>query len=62
MTDDNTGILIGGTKLDVTKEYAKDVAAGSAVGALSGLVFVLLQGAILAEVLRWELPSAQAEV
>ena len=43
-TDDNTGVLIGGTKLDVTKEYAKDVAAGSAVGALSGLVFGALAG------------------
>ena len=38
-TDDGTGVLIGGTKMDVTKEYAKDIAAGSATGALSGLVF-----------------------
>ena len=38
-TDDSSGVLVGGTKMDVTKEYAKDVAAGSAVGALSGLVF-----------------------
>lgn len=38
-TDDGTGLLVGGTKMDVTKEYAKDMAAGSAVGALSGLVF-----------------------
>lgn len=43
-TDDNTGVLIGGTKLDVTKEYAKDVAGGSAVGALSGVVFGALAG------------------
>ena len=43
-TDDNTGVLIGGTKLDVTKEYAKDLAAGSAAGALSGLVFGALAG------------------
>ena len=38
-TDDGTGVLVGGTKVDATKEYAKDLAAGSAVGALSGLVF-----------------------
>ncbi len=38
-TDDSTGILVGGTKMDVTKEYAKDLAVGSAAGALSGLVF-----------------------
>ena len=43
-TDDNTGVLIGGTKLDVTKEYAKDLVAGSAAGALSGLVFGALAG------------------
>ena len=38
-TDDSSGVLVGGTKMDVTKEYAKDLAVGSAVGALSGLVF-----------------------
>ena len=38
-TDDSSGVLVGGTKIDVTKEYAKDVAVGSAAGALSGLVF-----------------------
>lgn len=38
-TDDSSGILMGGTKMDVTKEYAKDLAVGSAAGALSGLVF-----------------------
>lgn len=43
-TDDSTGVLVGGTKLDVTKEYAKDLAAGSAAGALSGLVFGALAG------------------
>ena len=43
-TDDSSGVLIGGTKLDVTKEYAKDLAAGSAAGALSGLVFGALAG------------------
>lgn len=43
-TDDNSGVLIGGTKLDVTKEYAKDMTTGVAAGALSGLVFGALAG------------------
>ena len=43
-TDDNTGVLVGGTKLDVTKEYAKDMSTGVAAGALSGLVFGALSG------------------
>ncbi len=38
-TDDSSGLLVGGTKLDTTAEYAKDLAVGSAAGALSGLVF-----------------------
>ena len=43
-TDDGTGVLVGGTKMDVTKEYAKDVVVGSAAGALSGVVFGALAG------------------
>lgn len=43
-TDDGTGVLVGGTKMDVTKEYAKDIAVGSAAGALSGVVFGALAG------------------
>lgn len=43
-TDDSTGVLVGGTKLDVSKEYAKDIAVGSAAGALSGVVFGALAG------------------
>lgn len=43
-TSDSSGILVGGTKMDVTKEYAKDLAVGSAAGALSGLVFGALAG------------------
>lgn len=43
-TDDSTGVLVGGTKMDVAKEYTKDLAAGSAAGALSGLVFGALAG------------------
>ena len=43
-TDDNTGVLVGGTKKDVAKEYTKDLAVGSAAGALSGVVFGALAG------------------
>jgi len=43
-TDDNSGVLVGGTKLDVTKDYAKDLVAGSAAGAVSGVVFGALAG------------------
>ena len=43
-TDDSSGVLIGGTKLDVTKDYAKDMGVGAAPGALSGLVFGALTG------------------
>ncbi len=43
-TLDSSGILVGGTKVDVAKEYTKDLAAGSAAGALSGLVFGALAG------------------
>ena len=43
-TDDNSGLLVGGTKADVAKEYTKDMVVGSAAGALSGLVFGALAG------------------
>lgn len=43
-TDDSSGVLVGGTKMDVTKEYAKDLAVGSAAGAVSGVVFGALAG------------------
>ncbi len=43
-TSDGTGLLVGGTKLDVAKEYTKDAAAGAAIGALSGVVFGALAG------------------
>lgn len=43
-TDDGTGILKGGTKADVAKAYAKDMAAGSAMGALGGLVASAISG------------------
>lgn len=43
-TNDNTGVLVGGTKKDVAKDYAKDMVGGAAVGALSGVVFGALAG------------------
>jgi hypothetical protein len=43
-TDDNTGVLVGGTSLDVTKEYAKDVAVGAGAGALTGVIVSPLAG------------------
>jgi len=46
-TDDGTGLLKGGTKMDTTKEYAKDIAVGSAVGALGGLVASAISGGSL---------------
>ena len=43
-TDDLSGVLVGGTRTDVVKEYTKDVTTGVAAGALSGLVFGALSG------------------
>jgi hypothetical protein len=43
-TDDNTGVLVGGTAIDVTKEYAKDVAVGAGAGALTGVIISPLAG------------------
>lgn len=43
-TDDNTGVLLGGTKLDVTKAYTKDLAVGAGAGALTGVVVSALSG------------------
>lgn len=43
-TNDNTGVLIGGTNLDVVKEYSKDVAIGASTGALAGLIVSPLAG------------------
>lgn len=43
-TNDNSGVLVGGTRTDVAKEYTKDLAVGSAAGALSGVVFGALSG------------------
>ena len=43
-TDDLTGTLIGGTKLDVTKNYAKDITVGASSGALAGVIISPLAG------------------
>lgn len=43
-TDDNSGMLIGGTKMDVAKDYAKDLTVGAGAGAVSGVVFGALAG------------------
>lgn len=43
-TSDGTGILRGGTKIDTAKGFAKDMAIGSAGGALTGLVASAISG------------------
>lgn len=43
-TDDGTGLLKGGTKMDVAKNYAKDIAIGSAMGALAGTILGPISG------------------
>lgn len=43
-TDDGTGLLKGGTKLDSTKEYAKDIGVGAAAGAVAGVIMGPLSG------------------
>lgn len=43
-TSDNTGVLVGGTKMDVAKDYGKDLAIGSAAGALAGVIISPLAG------------------
>lgn len=43
-TDDNTGTLVGGTNLDVTTEYAKDIAVGAGAGAVLGTIAGPLSG------------------
>lgn len=43
-TNDNTGVLVGGTKMDVTKNYGKDIAVGAGAGALAGVIISPLAG------------------
>jgi len=43
-TNDNSGVLKGGTKKDAAKEYVKDAAIGSAAGAVLGTAMGPLSG------------------
>ena len=43
-TDDNTGVLVGGTNMDTVKEYTKDLAVGAGAGALAGVIISPLAG------------------
>lgn len=43
-TEDGSGVLVGGTKMDVAKHYGKNAVVGSAAGAVSGVVFGALAG------------------
>lgn len=43
-TNDNTGVLVGGTKMDVAKDYGKDLAVGAGAGALAGVIISPLAG------------------
>ena len=43
-TDDGTGLIKGGTKMDSAKEYAKDIGIGTAAGAVAGVILGPLSG------------------
>lgn len=43
-TSDNTGVLVGGTALDVTKDYGKDMVVGAGAGAVTGVVMSAMGG------------------
>lgn len=43
-TESNNGVLMGGTGMDVAKEYGKDLAIGAAAGALAGVIISPLAG------------------
>ena len=43
-TSDGTGVLVGGTGMDVTKNYAKDLAIGAGAGAVTGVVMSAIGG------------------
>lgn len=43
-TSDSTGTLVGGTKMDVAKDYAKDLTLGAGAGALAGVIISPLAG------------------
>ena len=43
-TEDGSGLLVGGTKADVAKAYAKDMGVGAGAGALTGLIASAISG------------------
>ena len=43
-TNDGTGVLVGGTAMDVSKDYAKDLAIGAGAGAVTGVVMSAIGG------------------
>lgn len=43
-TDDYSGVLVGGTKFDTTKNYTRDIAVGAGAGALTGVIVSPLAG------------------
>lgn len=43
-TADGSGLLVGGTKVDSMKSYAKDMGVGAGAGALTGLVASAISG------------------
>lgn len=43
-TNDNSGVLMGGTAMDVTKDYAKDITVGAGAGAITGVVMSAMGG------------------
>ena len=43
-TSDSSGTLVGGTKMDVAKDYAKDLTIGAGAGALAGVIISPLAG------------------
>lgn len=46
-TADGSGLLTGGTKMDMAKGYAKDMGIGAGAGALTGLVASAISGGAL---------------
>lgn len=43
-TEDGTGLLVGGTKMDSAKGYVKDMGVGAGAGALTGLIASAISG------------------
>ncbi|MDR1167415.1 MAG: hypothetical protein LBK53_00800 [Heliobacteriaceae bacterium] len=43
-TTDDSGLLVGGTSIEIAKDYTKDIVAGAGAGALAGLIISPLAG------------------